>query len=451
MLSPATRVLAVSALAFTTLVTAAGTSSGVQPDLFPMRNGVVTGTVNSSPAAFASRFVPMVTAFRMDVPGQVASVTASPSGAFRLSLPPGLWSVNVPTWSGGRLSYRGHAIPVASGRQAAFRGSERAGSQPPPYRIAAEGWSTGGEFPSEVGPGFEGLMIHGAIQALSKTCGDPRTADAVVVENRDGAAHKGVLREIRLGLSRYASPQFRAEARQALRNQKAWAPTHKIKGTISTTTTNGVSTHTATVRLVNLTTGRTEWQQTYSASNDNSFWANVTDIAGQDLATRLCGPPQGLHIAATATVRGEDADASGTARLKVEYDVWSRPDEPYLYWVDAPVTWTVTGSTFAGMGDCPKVSTGTASTTESVFVGQGAAALNRSDRSVNVFIGSSVATTWQETTPPDECTAQGSLFLLFNVVDLAVPLGGTATATGSTHPGVTYDITASVTPIVSRP
>ena len=390
----------------------------------------------------------------MDVPGQALTTSPSANGRFRLALPAGLWAVTVPTWVNGKLSYRAHAIPVAGGRTSTFRVDLRAGQQPPPFRIAAEGWKTGGEFPSETGPGYDGLMIHGLLQAFDKSCGkvNSPTQQAAVVENRDGRVFKAVLNEIKLGMSRYADAEFRAMAKRAVANLKVWAPTHKVSGSITSTTTNGVRTDTATVRLVNLKTGQTEWQNTYSKDGDDSFWADVPDTAGQDIANHLCGLPAGLHISATAKVRAEDDDASGTADLKIDYDVWSRPDEPTLYWVDAPASWSITNPTLTAKGTCPKVSTGTSAPTEAVFVGQGAAAINdATPRVVKVFIGSTVTTNWQETTPPDECTNGGSLLLIFNVLNLSVPLGGTASAKGSTVPGVTYDITATVTPLSKRP
>jgi len=440
----------VAALSVVPLSVASGTTDAAAA----ARSGVVTGTVTPTPAAFASRFRPLVLAYRMDVPGDVRSVVPAANGSFRLTLPTGLWAVTKPTWVNGQVSYVGHAVPVTGGGTTAFRSSLRTGAHVAPFRVTTEGWTTGGEFPSETGPGYEDLMAIGLLDAFNKSCGaiDSPAQEAAVVANREGRVFKAIQTEIKLGRSRYADAQARAMAKSAVTKLQAWAPTHKVSGSISSTTTNGVRTDTATVRLVNLKTGRTDWQNTYSKDDDNGFWSDVADTAGADIANALCGVPPGLHISATAEVRGEDEDAAATASLTAEYDVWSRPGEPTNYEVESPVTWTITNSTFTGKGACPKVAGPPQNMTTSVSVGQGAAVISdEKPRMVKVFIASTVQVDWRKTPPPDECTGDGSLLLLFNALNLTVPLNGSASAKGSTMPGVTYDIAAKVTPLTKRP
>jgi hypothetical protein len=151
---------------------------------------------------------------------------------------------------------------------------------------------------------------------------------------------------------------------------------------------------------------------------------------------------------ATASLRAEDDDASRTARLTIDDDVWGLPREPTISQVATPATRRVEDSSLTGKGACPKVATGTASPTESAFVGQGNAVLNEGTQpKIRVHLGSTVTTNGQETTPPDEWAYAGSLLPILRVLNLSVPLAGTGSATGLTVPGPTYDTTATVTPL----
>jgi hypothetical protein len=410
-------------------------------------NGTLSGTVATAPAS-AVGFSPVVVAERLDSPGDNRSTVANGAGAFRLSVPAGLWLVRTPTWKNGHLGFQTRVVPVAGGKSYALRASVRAGGQIPPVRIAATPWTINGSFDPYLGRGLGSLVGGETVRQADKACGSWPGRSVAIVEAHEGSAWQGILREIKLGVSKYATPEFRALARKALVATTTWAPTHKLTGTATQSIVNGVDTYTFDARMVNAGTGEVEWQKTYTTPVTEDVFKTLDQIS-VDALGHFCSIPEGLHISTTATVNGSDDDASASAVLQADYDVWQRPGEETNYQASADVFWKVVSSTFSGKEtSCQQKLVEIANLLPGWTATAGAAVISPNPpHTVRVFIGGGVGASWVDVSPPDECTNTGTVPLVFNVGNLTVPLGGTGSASGPGVPGVTYTIKATVTPL----
>ena len=295
-------------------------------------DGTLAGTVPKAPTAEAGAYYrPAVVAYRLDQPGMVVATTPTAGASYRLRVPAGLWAVQSPRWVKGQLTNALAAVPVAGGRTSTVR----AETKPPAVRLASAAWTSSGLAEPEVTGGIADLLASELANATGTCTTASGERGMASVVDRDSRAFREVLKEIRLGESRYASPEFRAMAKRARANMSAWAPTHRLTGTV--TASGGRLT--ATARVVNAKTGKTEWTKTYTGPDTGDGFFSLFDTMASDAVTALCkvekepetgvrkgyfiGPVSGGEHTITGLGIGSNDDGSsmGTATPKDVCDI----------------------------------------------------------------------------------------------------------------------------------
>lgn len=412
--------------------------------------GTVTGQITPAPAG--ARFEPVVRASRLDVAGPAASTVANAAGRYRLRLPVGLWAVTAPSWTSGQLAYVTKVVPVGAGKSTVLRSRPAETLAAAPIRLTSGPWQAAGAFPDDlnaqvVSSAYQNLAAVDLFSALDSACSASRP-EAVVVEFRGpGGRFADIMREVKLGLSKYANAEFRAMAKKALRSLKANAPTHTVTGDVTFTDVGGQVIQTVTARVTEDKTGLVTWQKEYSGPADADFYFTATEEVGRDLAKDLCRKdtgayPKVMHVVATATVTGSDDSVSGSVKATAEWDVKARAGEPTNYEATAPVVWTIMSSNVTSKGTCGVSGTGVDQ--PGAGVASSGAAIDDAKR-VRLVVASVFQVGWRETQPPSSCNDSGVLGLVLSASALTVPLGGTGTSSGTSIPGTTFTITAEVT------
>ena len=301
-------------------------------------NGSLTGTVPAAPSPqLATYYRPAVVAYRLDQPGDVRTVDPSPGATYRLKVPAGLWAVQTPRWVNGVLDPASQVVPVAGGRTVAVRARADA---PPPIRISAAEWTSSGLAEPEITGGIGDLMINDLVTGAEKCNTASGGRGVAVVEDRQGHRWRDVLREIKLGMSRYADPEFRAMAKRATVNIKAWAPTHRLVGHMS----QSGDTFTATASLVNTKTGKTQWTKTYTVPATGDGFFGLSDTLPADVMRELCKPVAPLRVTITGRLTLASAPVNASADVALQYDAAPIKGDETNFSPTEPATWQVSST-----------------------------------------------------------------------------------------------------------
>ncbi|MBK9738765.1 MAG: hypothetical protein IPO93_04495 [Actinobacteria bacterium] len=320
-------------------VTAIATAAVVMtPTPAQAANGSLTGTVPAAPSPqLATYYRPAVVAYRLDQPGDVRTVDPSPGATYRLKVPAGLWAVQTPRWVNGVLDPASQVVPVAGGRTVAVRARADA---PPPIRISAAEWTSSGLAEPEITGGIGDLMINDLVTGAEKCNTASGGRGVAVVEDRQGHRWRDVLREIKLGMSRYADPEFRAMAKRATVNIKAWAPTHRLVGHMS----QSGDTFTATASLVNTKTGKTQWTKTYTVPATGDGFFGLSDTLPADVMRELCKPVAPLRVTITGRLTLASAPVNASADVALQYDAAPIKGDETNFSPTEPATWQVSST-----------------------------------------------------------------------------------------------------------
>lgn len=240
-----------------------------------VKKGVLAGSVSKAPAG--TLFEPTVVAYQL-TPSLVATrVPVSAAGRFRTSVAPGLYALVLDGWVKGKPKSVVRLAVVKGGKTVRVAGL-KAIAAPPPLRLSI------GQF-RVTDPSLAYLKNAMADLAISDFPFDRMAKCKMgLYEDRKYGRFGDILNEIKLGKSRFADPEFRAMALQAEKNIKLHAPTHRVNAVIDTL---GDTSAAGTFSLVNLKTGKVEWQQRIEHAGPGA-WADLGKVAMEALVSRLC-------------------------------------------------------------------------------------------------------------------------------------------------------------------
>lgn len=425
------RLVALAAIALATVLPAAPALAA--------KTGVVTGSAPKAPAG--KLFKPSVTAYRLTPTYDESFVRVRSNGAFRFVGAPGLYAVVVNGWLSGRPRSKVRIVRVRAGKASplpAFRTA--GGTSPPPVRVGIGQMKV--TVPN-VDP-FFGKGFHDMV-ASEFAVTPPAGCTIAAVEDRKYGRFNDVLRELALWNSRYASPGTRADYVKAVKTLKQWSPTHRVNGTIDTITANSAS---GTFRLVNLATGKVEWEQRLESTGGSAAFT-LSDVVAAALFKRLCEYPPRLQVDVTGTFTGANSEASGTLAATLSYVATARPGEPGNY--DRPASnWTPGVATLTDAGDDCAETGGTGRQVIPETAGTGAVIR---DGSVTVFLFPLLTVDHQrlDRTPMEPLCLEGPASLPISVgatpgITAVGPLSAPIRVTGAANGG-TYDVTVTVTPL----
>lgn len=241
--------------------------------------GTLRGTVADAPAG--KMFQPAVRVFRLTPTVGAVRVPISARGVYSARVAPGLYGVVLTGWVRGRTTTAVRLVRVKSGVVTRVKTLTAAGlnaTAPPPIRLSVGRIQVTDPSLSYLKNGLADLAIADAPFSRFGAC------KMAIVEDRKYGRFNDILREIALGKSRYADPQFRALAIQAERNIKLYAPTVRLSGTVDKA---GETSSSGVFRLTDMKTGKVIWSQRVNAGH-------VFDLPGAAMAkavNRLCSFP----------------------------------------------------------------------------------------------------------------------------------------------------------------
>lgn len=286
----------------------------------PAISGRVTGV---APAGFP---IPQSTvhAFRLYPPYASTSAILPESGGFRLPVQPGPYLVLLDVWKANRSLQRSLKF-VNAGRVRLSGGS--AGAAQAPGAVVSVGdirWTDPSGNPRLTSANqpwrFDAMFVTALV-------GQQAPCDVSVVEDRSFGKYQEILKEIRRRSSRAIAPASRLDLRRAMRVLNAWAPRHRLTGTI-VSDSETPSSFDAHLQLVDLKTGQTRWSRDYTLPSDRFF--DVPRVVAADVVYDLCSMlparVQGaFSVESRSPLVGTTQSASGTITYALDEEFRNLP------------------------------------------------------------------------------------------------------------------------------
>ena len=244
--------------------------------------GTLRGAVPDAPAG--KLFQPSVRVYQLTPAFADVRAPLAPNGRFNVKVAPGLYGVIITGWVAGRPKSAVRLVRVKSGKVAPVPKLKAlpaiTAEVIPSIRL-----SVGSIKPTDPSLGY-----------LNNALADIGISDAPfdrfskckmgLYEDRKYGRFNDILREIALGKSRFADPEFRAMAIRAEKNLKRYAPTVRLNGTVDTVAPGDNGPASGNFQLVDLKTGKVIWSERISSA---SFF-DLPGAAVSAAVSRLCDP-----------------------------------------------------------------------------------------------------------------------------------------------------------------